>query len=396
MKDPLSLSTLFANFGNELAGIDDKKGLLQLIAASLAPKLTISDILVSILNEDRQTHSVYIHHCDQELMKISDHSQLSRQKFRLDDGIFNITMASPSPLVVDIASILLRPEPPRYIAKWYRPSISRMIAVRLRSHGQLLGSLFLFVEKALIGIEDLGMVQHFSYMIGPALKNILSDERMSKQRQDAEALISLSTDFVKARNKEDLFTVLDQRLHVLFEFDQSCIALVDKEKKVFRASLPGREQAGPDLFHFNGGIFEAALAADHPLVIDLDRQSPDQLPEHLEQIYGRGIKEAIMMPLRKEGESFGLLILFCKTKGWFALQHLDTIRNLCNQLSIAFTNILSHETILERESDKSLIFSLGKNITGARNKSDFFTALEGTLRTILPFDGLTITRLYAD
>src|SRR5258707_6434084 len=236
MKDPLSLSALFATIGNDLASVSDKKGLLQLIAADLASQLTFSDILLSILNEDRQTHSVFIHHCHQDRMEQSDYTLLSKEKFRIDDGICNITMASPSPLVVDIASILLRPDPPRYIASWYRPSISRMIAVRLRSHGQLMGSLFLFFEKALIGINDLEMVQHFSYMIAPALKNILEDERISRQRQDNETLLSLSTDFVKMRGKEDLYQLLAKRLRQLFEFDSGSIALVDKKKKIFKAT----------------------------------------------------------------------------------------------------------------------------------------------------------------
>jgi len=64
MKDPLSLSAMFANFGNDLSAVDNKKSLLQLIAVSLAPKLTISDVLLSILNEDKQTHNVIIHHGD--------------------------------------------------------------------------------------------------------------------------------------------------------------------------------------------------------------------------------------------------------------------------------------------------------------------------------------------
>jgi len=382
MKDPLSLSTLFANFGNELASVDDKKSLLRIIAASLTPKLTISDILLSILNDDKQTHSVVIHHCDRHLMENSDYTQLSREKFRLDDGICNITMASPSPLVVDIAGILLRPDPPRYIAKWYRPSISRMISVRLRSHGHLLGSLFLFVEKALIGIEDLEIVQHFSYMIGPALKNVLSEERISKQRQDNETLLSLSTDLVRMRSKEDLFQLLDQRLPQLFEFDHSRIILLDP---------PASGSQGA-----RGGIVDAALSSDHPLVFDLDRPIPGPTPEYIRHGYNKGIKEVVMMALRKEGESFGLLTLFSKTKGWFTPWHLDAIRILSNQLSITFTNVLAHEAILEREQDKSMILSLSKGLTSTRNKKDFLAFLGDTLHKILPYEELTISRLNAD
>jgi len=381
MKDPLSLSVLFANFGNDLAAVDDKKSLLQLIAGSLAPKLTVSDILLSILNEDKQTHSVFIHHCDLGLMERSDHSQLSLEKFRLDDGICNITMASPSPLVVDIAGILLRPDPPRYIAKWYRPSISRMIAVRLRSHGQLLGSLFLFVEKAHIGIEDLEIVQHFSYMIGPALRNTLSEERISKQRQDNETLLSLGTDFVKAKSKEDLFELLDQRLHQLFEFDHSRIVLLHQDHPASDAK---------DAPHT--GIIEATLSSDYPLVFDLDRQIPGPIPEYIRHSYNKGIKEVVMMALRKEGESFGFLVLFSITKGWFTPWHLDIIRTLSNLLSIAYTNILAHEAILASDQDKSLILSLGKNLTTTRNKKDFLNAVGDALRSILPYDELTISR----
>jgi transcriptional regulator with GAF, ATPase, and Fis domain len=385
MKDPLSLSSLFANFGNDLAAVDDKKGLLRLIAASLEPKLTISDILLSILNDDKQTHSVIIHHCDAAIMDKSDHSSLAKEKFRLDDGICNITLASPSTLVVDIASILLRPDPPLYIANWYRPSISRMIAVRLRSHGQLLGSLFLFVEKAHIGIEDLEMVQHFSYMIGPAFRNILSEEKISKQLKDSQTLLSIGSALEKIKNKEELFLLLEQRLHELFEFEYSRIILLHQDHPA--SGVEGSTYAD---------VIEATLGSQDPLVFDLDKQQAGPLPDYIRQGYDNGIKEVVMSALRKEGEGFGVLILFAKTKGSLAQWQLETIRIVSSQLSIAFKNILTHEAAVEKDQDKSLIIALGKSLTSTRNRGDLIGVVEGSFRTILPFDELTISRLNTD
>jgi len=406
MKDPLSLSALFSAFGNDLATVSNKKDLLQQIAMHFNPRLIFSDILLSIVNEDKQTHGVFIYHCDPTRRDKNEYATLSDEKFRLDDGVCNITMASPSPLVVDIASILLRPDPPRYIARWYRPAISRMIAVRLRSHNQLLGALFFFFEKAHIAIDDLEMVQHFSYMIAPALKNILADERFSRQQQDNKTLLSLSTEFVKVRDKEDLFRLLDVRLRELFEFDSSSIALVDKEKKAFRITPLQQPAAailgGDHIREANEGIpydddlIEATLAADHPLVFDLDEYMSPEAPEYIRHSHARGIREVVLMALRKEGESFGFLILFSTSKGWFTPRHLDIIRSLSSQLSIAFTNIFTHEAILEREHDKSLVLSLGKDLTSTRNKKDLLTVIERTLHHILPYDELTISRLNAD
>jgi transcriptional regulator with GAF, ATPase, and Fis domain len=406
MKDPLSLSTLFAAFGNDLAAVDDKKSLLQLIASNLAPQLSFSDILLSILNEDRQTHRVFIHHCDPGRMAKCDYTSLSQEKFRIDDGVCNITMASPSPLVVDIASILLRPAPPRWIAQWYRPSISRMIAVRLRSHGQLLGSLFLFFEKALIGIDDLEMVQHFSYLIAPALKNILIDERISSRQQDNEVLLSLGADFMKIRDKGALFRLLDQRLRPLFEFDHACIGLIDPEKKVFRVTPlhqpasgafeeahPGREDDG---IAYGSGLIGAALASGVPLVFDLDRYTSDWLPGAFRHHFHAGIREAAMVPLRGEGESFGVLILLSQTKERFTSRHLDILRPLSHQISVACTNIHAHEVFLEREKDKALILSLSRNLTSPLHKKDFPAVLEGVLRSILPYDEMIVSLLTAD
>jgi len=406
MKDPLSLSGLFSAFGNDLAGINDRESLLRLITRHFNPQLTFSDILLSVVNEDKLTHSVSLYHVDPSRQDKSEYASMSHEKFRLEDGVCNIAMASPSPLVVDIASILLRPDPPRYIARWYRPAISRMIAVRLRSHNQLLGALFFFFEKAHIGINDLDLVQHFSYMIAPALKNVLADERLSRQQQDNETLLSLSTDFVKVRAKEDLFRLLDVRLRQLFEFDHSCIALVDKEKKTLRA-IPLHQPAAAVFdeeyarkanagIANDGGLIEAALAAHRPVIFDIDEHMSSEAPEYIRQSYARGIREVVTMALRKEGESFGFLILFSATRGWFTSRHLDIIRTLSNQLSIAFTNILTHEAILEREHDKTLILSLGKDLTSTRNKNDLLTVIERTLRHILPYDELTISRLDPD
>ncbi|HVW59389.1 MAG TPA: GAF domain-containing protein, partial [Puia sp.] len=376
MKDPLSLSALFSAFGNELATVNDKKSLLQLLASQFGTHLTFSDILLSVVNDDKRTHSVFLHHCDPARQDNGEYTSLSQEKFRMDDGVYNTTMASPSPLVVDIAGTLLRPDPPRYISRWYRPAISRMIAVRLRSHNQLLGAIFFFFEKAHIGLGDLDLVQHFSYMMAPALKNILAEERISRQQEDNEILLSLSTDLVKLRDKADLIRLLDTRLPQLFTFDQSRIELVDKDS--------------------DGSMIDAVLCSDHPLVFDLDRHLSADTPAYIRQGHEKGIREAVMMALRKEGESFGLLILFSRIRGLFEPRHLELVRALSLQLSVAYTNVLLHEASLERENDKSLILSLGKDLTSTRNKTDFLAVVERTLRHIAPYDEIAISRLNMD
>ena len=413
MKDPLSLSALFSAFGNDLAAVQDKRSLLEMITVHLRPVLTFSDILLSVTNDDRQTHSVVLYHCDPVRQQgdpnkqhDSEYISLSQKKYRMDDGVCNITMASPSPLVVDSAGILLRPDPPRYISCWYRPTISRMIGVRLRSHNQLMGALFFFFERAHIGINDLEVVQHFSYMVAPALRNILAGEDILQRQKDNDTLLSLSTDFVQIRDKSSLFTLLDVRLRQLFGFDHSCIALVDKERKVFKAFPLHQPTAG--VFDeeyirragagipYDGGLIEATLDSDHPLVFDLDKHMSAGAPEYIRDSHAAGMREVVVMALRREGESFGYLNLFSKQKGQFLPRHLEIIRTLANQLSIAFNNILNHEAILERENDKSLILSLGKDLTSTRNRNDFLSVIERSIRHIISYDELTISRLNPD
>jgi formate hydrogenlyase transcriptional activator len=406
MKDPLSLSTLIAAFGNELTNVYDRKSLLQLIAGHLTSQLSFSDILLSVINEDKQTHSVFLYHCDAVRQEKDEYASLSQEKFKIDDGVCNIIMASPSPLVVDIAGTLLRPDPPRYITRWYRPAISRMIAVRLRSHNQLLGSLFFFFEKAQIGIHHLEVVLHLSYMIAPALKNILADERILQQERDNAILLSLSTDLVKVRDKDDLFGLLDIRLRQLFEYHHSCISLVDKEKKTFKTFLLHPPAAGifddeyirkaGEGIPYEGGPIEATLTSDHPLVFRLDEYMSPAAPEYIRHSHDTGIQEVVMMALRKEGESFGYLILFTKNKGWFTPRHLEIIRTLSNQLSIAFTNILTNAAILESDTDKTLLLSLSKNLTSTRNQKDFLAVVEDTLRHIISYDEIAISRIDPD
>lgn len=376
MKDPLSLSALFSAFGNELAAVNDKKSLLQLIATQFSPHLTFSDILLSVVNEDKGTHSVFLHHCDPARQNDGEYASLSLEKFRMDDGVYNTTMASPSPLVVDIAGTLLRPDPPRYISRWYRPAISRMIAVRLRSHNQLVGALFFFFEKAHIGVGDLDLVQHFSYMMAPALKNILAEERISRQQQDNEVLLSLFTDLVKIRDKDELFRLLDVRLRQLFTFDHSRVVLAGKEKMT--------------------GLIEAALISAHPQVFDLDRHLSADTPEYIRDSHEKGIQEVVMAALRKDGETFGLLILFSRTKGTFTPRHLDLIHTLSSQLSVAYTNALIHDAFLERENEKTLILSLSKELTSTRNKTDFLAVVERALRHVTSYNEIVISRLNND
>src|ERR1700749_4479584 len=78
MQDP---RPLLLSFGNELAAVSDKKSLIRLISDQMRSHLTVSDILLSVINEDRQTHSVFVHHQDPSLESGEEYALLGMERF---------------------------------------------------------------------------------------------------------------------------------------------------------------------------------------------------------------------------------------------------------------------------------------------------------------------------
>ena len=226
--------------------------------------------------------------------------------------------------------------------------------------------------------------------------------RTIPRSSETEILLSIGAAIAETREKGDLLNVVNAKLKELFDFTHSAIGVTNPDGKSFRLFLldPGSRSADhPDYrevvsepeFPFQDGVYDNSLTADAGVVLDLDELSKKiKLPPYLRINYDRGIKESLMIALRKDGESLGVLGLFSEKKGTFIESNLRIIRGISNQLSVAVANIIASDANEQSRKEMASLLSISTDIASIRDKKDLLHVIQGKLKNLFSFNDAAV------
>lgn len=219
---------------------------------------------------------------------------------------------------------------------------------------------------------------------------------------ETEILLSIGASIAETREKGDLLNVVNAKLKELFDFTHSAIGVTNPDGRSFRLFLldPGSRSADhPDYrqvvtrpsFPFQDGVYDNSLAADAGVVLDLDELNTRiELPPYLQINYDRGIKESLMIALRKDGESIGVLGLFAEKKGTFIEKNLRIIRGISNQLSVAVANIIASDANEQSRKEMASLLAISTDIASIRDKKDLLQVIQGKLKSLFSFNDAAV------
>lgn len=219
---------------------------------------------------------------------------------------------------------------------------------------------------------------------------------------ETEILLSIGAAIAETREKGDLLNIVNSKLKELFDFTHSAIGVTNPDGKSFRLFLldPGSRSADhPDYkkvvtrpsFPFQDGVYDDSLAADLGVVLDLDKLNKKiVLPPYLRINYDRGIKESLMIALRKDGQSIGVLGLFAEKKGTFIESNLRIIRGISSQLSVAVANIIASDAVEQSRKEMASLLSISTDIASIRDKKALLHVIQGKLKTLFSFNDAAV------
>lgn len=234
------------------------------------------------------------------------------------------------------------------------------------------------------------------------MKKAGRDKTTLPRANETEILLSIGAAIAETREKGDLLNVVNSKLKELFDFTHSAIGVTNPGGTSFRLFLldPGSKSADhPDYkkvvtrpsFPFEDGVYDNSLAADAGIVLDLDELNKKiTLPPYLRINYDRGIKESLMIALRKDGKSIGVLGLFAEKKGTFIESNLRIIRGISSQLSVAVANIIASDAVEQSRKEMASLLSISNDIASIRDKKDLLHVIQGKLKTLFAFNDCAV------
>jgi formate hydrogenlyase transcriptional activator len=197
-------------------------------------------------------------------------------------------------------------------------------------------------------------------------------------------LLSLSREITLIRDKDDLLSVIHRHLKPHLRYNDAVVAVIDKEtgdnQRMLVADAEEKRRVHRDFgrtasdgYPCYDGIFDLTLAAEEPLVFDLDTiHTWVTVPQYIQFAYDTGIRECVTLGLRSGREMIGVFFLFLETKGTFTTHHLNLLSAIAGQLATVVSAILTHEELLKRELEKSFLLSISNDMTSVRTKEDLY------------------------
>ncbi len=227
-------------------------------------------------------------------------------------------------------------------------------------------------------------------------------------KREREIILQLSEDITQIREKSDLMTLLSMRIKRFFYYIHSIVTLIDDENGVFTpfildpTSSPLKDHADyPQLiktgFDLGGPFIQAIQAADGPVSFIMeDVISHPRNPSFLRVNYECGIREILMIPLKRNDRMIGFWHVYSDRTDSFTPAFRSVLNGIAPQISNAVSNILRNEVIAQKEETNRTLLDCSYDLSGVRNHADLACAVKDCLERLKTVHGYAIHRIDGD
>ncbi|TDE10777.1 sigma-54-dependent Fis family transcriptional regulator [Dyadobacter psychrotolerans] len=236
------------------------------------------------------------------------------------------------------------------------------------------------------------------------------EEEISLMREALEekgTLLSLSKEIVKIRAKKDLNKLIKETFSKLFYFYHCTIAIVNEDKKTFRAFLLDPDSrikihekyqhliTQPIVLH--NGFDDRVLNSDVPLIIDFDALGEtDKIPWHVRIMRESGIMEVVGAALSMDQERFASIWFYSDRKNNFTQRDLWLIAGIATLISPAIANIIAGEQVEKKIREADALLFISDAIASVNNRNDLLDVFNKSLKKLFYFTHSMILTLSED
>jgi formate hydrogenlyase transcriptional activator len=172
---------ILLRLSNDIASIRDKADLGRVIHDRLNELFFFDDIVICIINDDKNTHRAFIHLFENGKAQFNFDTVVT-DKFEIADGIFDAVLKSNEPITFDLDELIETENVPLYIKFDYDNGMREMVSIALRKGKENFAALFVLLkQKHSLKPKHLKVLQGISYQLSIAIANILANEKIDRQ-----------------------------------------------------------------------------------------------------------------------------------------------------------------------------------------------------------------------
>lgn len=236
-------------------------------------------------------------------------------------------------------------------------NINHIIFAALRYQGKLLGCWNLASRTRPYTEADFALFNAVTNQLSVTVANILANEEILEREREKSVLLSISEAIANVRDKDDLISLLLERVKSIIKFDDLPTVFVFDEKlenySIFYSRLTEAESPETlDVWKTQktpiaaDPVAQFLIAQHQPITLPL-KESELKWADHQGTKIARqlGYEEALHVPLQVGGKKIGILSFNAKHEGTFAALPLNIIQAIGEQIAVAVANILANEEI---------------------------------------------------
>jgi|GEM_PF-45977 len=288
----------------------------------------------------------------------------------------------------------------------YDARLTHTQGLHLHYGGKLIGFLlFHFFEKPNQQIKE-ELYKNISEQLAVAMTNIQANEEILRQQREKELLLQISEYLAKVRDWTHLFDTVFEALQPAFQFIDVVLTVgVDGGKKIkVLATNSNSRYQGKKSYET---VVRQVLPKPPHLHTIYDLKSPRLFTfEEFEALSPGfpgiqlmkevGLKATWAGALRTAGRTIGSLEFHFGSQKAAEQLPSGTFASIVDQLSVAVSNILANEDILERQKEKEILLGISEAMTTIRDRSDFRRVVMEKIHPLVKFADAVTTVLNTD
>jgi PAS domain S-box-containing protein len=279
-----------------------------------------------------------------------------------------------------------------HLTKNFRSGIS----VPLRSEGQIMNTLHLQSTKdRAFGPNQVAIIERYADRIAPAIENARLDAEAHRQAIETAAMAEIGRTVSASLDINEVYEHLGEDIGGLIPFEQLIISLINNETQtstptwLFGTQVPGR-QAGSKVPLAGALAGEVVRTRTSSLVElktedDVERSYPLLMPA-----YDAGLRTFLAVPLIDRDAVIGVLQIRSEKVEIYNNRHLELAERIANQIAGAIANSQLYAEHKRLAEENAVMAEIGRIISSSLDVNEVHERLGEAIRTIIPFDRLTV------
>ncbi len=244
--------------------------------------------------------------------------------------------------------------------------------------------------------KDIPLFKAIADQISIALSNILANEKIIKQKEFSESLMTITSEVASSNTAVQLYNTIDRTIKSILPFDHVGVLILN-EKETHHFELINEKFNTIDLSIDNNAIGQQQhyehkgtsvswLMDNGPVIVSLEKLvSITAHPRHKDML-AAGIKTLMGGPLIYNGKKFGMLAFKSKTEHTYTQKHLDLYEAINKQVAVTTSNILANNKIVWKNNIQFLELAISRIATNEGTMINKLLSILKELQRFVPFN----------